>query len=99
MISSLGGCFLGYQRLLGDDNIERDLRIMKVNHTSQLKSALNLHSGQVFLKENLKRFKLLQAVARGDKIFDDRSRTAKYLLARHGEIQAFLGIHPEGYLV
>ena len=98
MISSFGGCLLFYENLLGNTNIEYIFNKLKEVHTEQLKSALNLQEMQVFSKESLKRYELLQAVAKGNKIYSKASPAAKYLLAKHGDIQAFLGIHPEGYL-
>lgn len=99
MISSFGGCLLFYENLLGNNTtIETDFNKLKEVHTEQLKSALNLQKMQVFSEESLERYELLQAVARGDKISNNASPAAKYLLAKHGDIQAFLGIHPEGYL-
>ena len=98
MISSFGGCLLFYENLLGNTTIETDFDSKKKDHTEQLMSALNLQEMQVFSKESLKRYELLQAVAKGNKIYSKASPAAKYLLAKHGDIQAFLGIHPEGYL-
>ena len=99
MISSFGGCLLLYENLLGNNTtIETDFDSSKKDHTEQLMSALNLQEMQVFSEESLERYELLQAVARGDKIYSKASPAAKYLLAEHGDIQAFLGIHPESYL-
>jgi hypothetical protein len=103
VISSFGGCFLLYTRLFDwspatSTSVERDLNSLKEKHTGQLKSALNLYSKQSFSVESLERYELLQAVARGEKIRNQRSRAARYLLTKHEEIQPFLGIHPEGHL-
>ncbi len=54
---------------------------------------------QLFSVESLERYELLQAIARGDKITDKKTAAAKYLLTKQGDIQAFLGIHPKGYLI
>ena len=76
-----------------------ELRIKKISHTEKLMSALNLQKGQLYSEESLDRYELLQAVARGEKVKNRDSLAAKYLLAKHGDIQAFIGIHPEGHLV
>jgi hypothetical protein len=101
IIASFGGCLLLYEKLLKHSrgDVEKELNNLKETHLTQLRSALNLQKGQVFTIESLERYKLLQAVARGEKIFDKETPEAKYLIAKHGEIQAFLGIHPEKYLV
>ena len=70
-----------------------------MNHTEKLKKVLNLEKDQVFDIASRERYKLLQSIARGDKVVIIESSPAKYLLAKHGDIQAFLGIHPEGHLV
>jgi hypothetical protein len=72
---------------------------MKINHTENLMSVLNLQTGQIFSVASLQRYELLQAIARGEKIQNLTSPAAKYLLAKHGDIEAFLSIHPEGHLV
>ena len=92
VISNLGGCLLLYQDLLKHTNVTDELNKMKTIHKENLMSVLDLQEG-------LKRYELLQAVARGEKIVNPASPAAKYLLAKHGDIQAFLGIHPEGHLV
>ena len=72
---------------------------MKVAHTDHLKYALDLQKGQTFSELSLERFELVQAVANGEKIESATSPAAEYLLAKHGKVQAFLGIHPEGHLI
>ena len=99
MISTFGGCLLEYINLFGSTNIEQKLSVLKGNHTEKLKSALSLQDGQLFSIESLRRYELLQAVARGDKIDLGDNPAAEYLLAKHGEIDAFLGFHPELYLI
>jgi len=75
------------------------LKKLKAAHTEQLKYALDLQKGQTFSLLSLRRYELLQAVARGEKIENVMSPAAKYLLAKHGDVQEFLGIHPEGHLI
>ena len=99
VISNLGGCLLLYQDLLKHTNVADELNKIKMDHTQSLMSALDLQEGQMFSGVSLERYELLKAVARGEKIITARSPAAKYLLAKHGDIQAFLGIHPEGHLV
>ena len=60
---------------------------------------MDLNNGQYFSNVSLERYELLQAVARGEKIYNLSSQAARYLLAKHGEIEAILGIHPDGHLV
>ena len=91
LVSSFGGCLLLYK-----NNISHDLKAIKKN---DLKSALNLQDDQVFNISSLKRYELLQSIARGEKIIETKMPPAKYLLAKHEDIQPFLGIHPEGHLV
>ena len=76
-----------------------ELKKMKTIHTENLMAALDLNDGQTFTRLSIKRYELLQAVARGEKVMNPASPAAKYLLAKHGDIQAFFGIHPEGHLV
>ena len=101
LISSFGGCLLLYENLLDgtSSSVETNLIALKEEHTAQLKSALNLEKFQSFSVKNLELYELLQSVARGEKIINKESFAAKYLLAKHGDIQAFLGIHPEGHLI
>jgi len=99
LISSFGGCLLLYENIFTRKDIQSDLQAMKKNHTAELKSVLNLENNQVFDIASLERYELLQSVARGNKVVITESSPAKYLLAKHGDIQAFLGIHPEGHLV
>ena len=99
LISSFGGCLLLYQDLLRRSNVAEELKKMKTIHTENLMAALDLNDGQTFTRLSIKRYELLQAVARGEKVMNPASPAAKYLLAKHGDIQAFLGIHPEGHLV
>jgi hypothetical protein len=99
LISSFGGCLLLYENILTSDNIPNDLQAMKRNHTNELKSVLNLEKNQVFDIASLERYKLLQSIARGEKIMETNMPPAEYLLAKHGDTQAFLGIHPKGHLV
>jgi len=47
---------------------------------------------------SLERYELLQAIARGDNMLNPASPAAKYILAKHGDYQALIGIHPEGHL-
>jgi hypothetical protein len=72
---------------------------MKIKHTQRLMYALDFEENKPFSAASLKRYELLQAIARGEKIENPLSPAAKYLLAKDGDIEAFLGIHPEGYLV
>ena len=99
LISSFGGCFILYENIFISDNISNDLQAIKKKHTNEVKSVLNLEKKQVFEIASLRRYELLQSVARGDKVVITESSPAEYLLAKHGKIQAFLGIHPEGHLV
>ena len=99
LVSSFGGCFIFYEQLLEHTNVADKLKQMKVVHTENLMSALDLNDDQTFSRSSLKRYELLLAVARGEKIKNPASPAAKYLLAKHGDIQAFIGIHPEGHLV
>ena len=99
LISSFGGCLLLYQDLLRRSNVAEELKKMKTIHTENLMAALDLNDGQTFTRLSIKRYELLQAVARGEKVMNPASPAAKYLLTKHGDIQAFLGIHPEGHLV
>jgi len=99
VISNLGGCLLLYQDLLKHTNVADGLNKMKTIHKENLMSALDLQEGQLFSGVSLERYELLQAVARGEKIVNPASPAAKYLQAKHGDIQAFLGISPEGHLV
>jgi hypothetical protein len=61
--------------------------------------ALDLQKGQSFSQVSLERYELLKAIAKGEKIKNPASPAAKYLLAKHGDVQAFIGIHPEGHFV
>jgi len=79
--------------------VAEELKKMKADHAQNLMAALDLQKGQSFSELSLERYELLQAIARGDKISTKTNPAAKYLLAKHGDIQAFLGIHPEGHLV
>jgi len=99
IVSSFGGCFILYQRLLKHTNVADELKQMKVVHTENLMYALDLQKGQSFSEVSLERYELLLAVARGEKIKNPASPAAKYLLAKHGDVQAFIGIHPEGHFV
>ena len=74
------------------------MQAIKKNHTAELKWVLNLQKAQVFNMLSLKRYELLQSVARGDEIMETKMPPAKYPLAKHGDIQvvqAFLGIHSQ----
>ncbi len=64
-----------------------------------MKSALDLQKGQTFSEVSLERFELLHAIASGEKNTNHASPAANYLLAKHGFVPAFLGIHPTGHLV
>jgi len=99
LISSFGGCLLLYENLLGSKTAEMDLVAMKNDNTQHLKSALSLQKKETFTEESLERYELLQAVDRGEKILSKQSPAAEYLLAKHGKIPAFLGVHPEGHLI
>ena len=99
LISSLGGCLVLYQDLLKFPNVTDGLKKLKAVHTEHLKHVLDLQNGQTFSTLSLSRYELLQAVARGEKIENPASPAAKYLLAKHGDVQAFLCIHPEGHLI
>ena len=98
LISSFVGCFILYRRLLKHTNVADELKNMKNNHTQDLMSVLDLQKGQSFSEVSLERYELLLAVARGEKI-STMTPAAEYLLAKHGKIEAFIGIHPEGHLV
>jgi len=98
IVSSFGGCFILYQRLLKHTNVADELKQMKMVHTENLMYTLDLNDGQTFSRSSLKRYELLLAVARGEKT-STMTPAAKYLLAKHGDVQAFIGIHPEGHLV
>ena len=87
-----------YEQLLKHTNMADELKQMKVVHTENLMYALDLNDDQTFSRSSLKRYELLLAVARGEKI-STMTPAAKYLLAKHGDVQAFIGIHPEGHLV
>ena len=76
-----------------------ELKIMKDDHARYLMSALDLEKRQSFSEDSLERYELLQAIARGEKIRVTKSHAAKYLLEKHGKIEAFICIHPEGHLV
>jgi hypothetical protein len=78
--------------------VSDELKKMKDDNTTNLICALDLKDVQSYSYDSLERFELLQAVARGEKITPQSNHAAKYLLSKHGEIQAFLGIHPEGHL-
>ena len=99
LISSFGGCLLLYENLLGSKTAEIDLVAMKNDHTQHLKSAFSLQDNQLFSIEHMRRYELLEAVDRGEKILSKQSPAAEYLLAKHGKIPAFLGVHPEGHLI
>ena len=99
LISSFGGCLLHYENLLQQPNPAKELEKMKATHTDNLKSALDLSEGQDFSAMSLKRYDLLLAIDRGEKIIKVTSPAAKYLIAKHGDIEAFLGVHPDGHLV
>ena len=98
LVSSFGGCFIFYEQLFEHTNVADKLKQMKVVHTENLMYALDLQKGQSFSEVSLERYELLLAVARGEKITNPASPAAKYLL-KHGDVQAFIGIHPEGHLV
>jgi len=98
IVSSFGGCFIFYEQLLNHTNVADELKHMKKNHTQNLMSVLDLQKGQSFSEVSLERYELLLAVARGEKI-STMTPAAEYLLAKHGKIEAFIGIHPEGHLV
>ena len=59
---------------------------------------LDLQEGQTFSSVSLARFKLLQAIARGEKITNIKTPEAEYLMSKHATIQAFLGVHPQLHL-
>jgi hypothetical protein len=99
LISSFGGCLVLYQDLLRFPNVTDGLKHLKAVHTEHLKHALDLQDGQTFSELSLGRYELLQAVANGEKIENVMNPAAKYLLAKHGVVQEFLGIHPEGHLI
>ena len=99
LVFSFGGCFILYQRLLKHTNVADELKQMKVVHTENLMYSLDLQEGQSFSQVTLERYELLKAIAKGEKIKNPASPAAEYLLAKHGKIQAFIGIHPEGHLV
>jgi hypothetical protein len=99
LISSFGGCLPLYKIILNSFNEADELMKMKINHTENLKFALDLNNGQTFSNISLERYELLQAIAKGEKIHNLSSQAARYLLAKHGEIEAILGIHPDGHLV
>ena len=99
LISSFGGCLVLYQELLMFPNVADGLKKMKAEHSESLMHALDLQKGQIFSELSLERYELLQAIANGEKIKNAASPAAKYLLAKHGDVQAFLGIHPEGHLI
>ena len=98
IVSSFGGCFIFYEQLLKHTNVADELKNMKNNHTQDLMSVLDLQKGQSFSEVSLERYELLLDVARGEKI-STMTPAAKYLLAKHGDVQAFIGIHPERHLV
>ena len=98
LVFSFGGCFILYQQLLKHTNVADELKNMKNNHTQDLMSVLDLNDDQTFSRSSLKRYELLLAVARGEKT-STMTPAAKYLLAKHGDVQAFIGIHPEGHFV
>ena len=99
IIDSFGGSLLSYQMLLSEKvDVENELKSMKESHTANLRAALDLNEGQTFSELSMKRYELLKAVERGEKIISRRP-AAKYLLAKHGKVEAFLGIHPEKYFV
>ena len=90
---------LSYRKLfLEQGNIEEKLKLMKQTHTENLMSALDLNKGQTFSELSMERYELLKAVARGDK-FISGLPAADYLLAKHGKVDAFLGIHPGKYFI
>jgi len=99
LVSSFGGCFIFYEQLLEHTNVADELKQMKVVHTENLMYALDLQKGQSFSEVTLERYELLKAIAKGEKITNTASPAAEYLLAKHGKIEAFIGIHPEGHLV
>ena len=99
LISSFGGCLAQYENLLGSESVEEAFLLLKQNYIEQLKSALNLQTGQLFSAESRERYALLQSIARGEKVAVFETPAAKYLLAQHGDIPPFLAIHPEGYLI
>ena len=99
LVASFGGCLLMYQTLLKQTNVAAALKELKLDHIQYLLYVLDMQKGQSFSKASLERYDLLQAVARGEKIISKGSPAAKYLLAKHGEIPAFLGVHPDGHLV
>ena len=80
-------------------NVADGLKKMKAEHSESLMHALDLQKGQIFSELSLERYELLQAIANGEKIKNAASPAAEYLLAKHGDVQAFLGIHPEGHLI
>ena len=99
IVSSFGGCLLLYEELLSaNKDVPSELQIKKDQNTSNLILALDLKDGQTFSTVSLSRFKLLQAVAEGEKITRGRALDEKYFLSKHGDIQPFLGVHPEGHL-
>ena len=99
IVSSFGGCFIFFEQLLKHTNVADELKRMKVVHTENLMYALDLQKGQSFSEVSLERYELLKAIAKGEKITNTASPAAEYLLAKHGKIEAFIGIHPEGHLV
>lgn len=99
IVASFGGCLLHYQELLSANKAVPDvLKAMKIKHTQHLKKALNFKDGQRLSSVGLERYELLQRVVRGEKIVNTDSEAAEYLLSKHGNIEAFLGIHPDGHL-
>ena len=88
-----------YEELLSaNKDIPSELQEKKNDNTSNLMLALDLNDDQIFSSVSLKRFKLLQDVARGEKITTSRALYAKSLLSKHRDIQPFLGVHPKGHL-
>jgi hypothetical protein len=99
LVSSLGGCLIAYVGLVTLSNAAEKLKLMKTVHTEYLMSALDLQKGQTFSEVSLERYELLHAIASGEIIMNPASPAAKYLLAKHEDIPAFLGIHPNDHLV
>ena len=101
IVSSFGGCLLLYEELFSSTKVVADeLKRLKYLNISSLMLALDLMDNQTFTAQSLNRFKLLQAIAQGEKINPEWPRAfhAEYFLTKHDKREAFLGVHPEGHL-
>ena len=99
IVSSFGGYLLLYEALLSaNKDVHSELQKKKDNNTLSLMLVLDLKNDQTFSTASLSRFKLLQAVARGERITPESTLDAEYLMSKHGKIEAFLGVHPKGHL-